>query len=82
MNTMIEIHDNNTNETGTYSVWYKENGETKRRIVDEKYVNCLLDMRQKEDFFMGKFKFKVKSEYDFKSVLLNGEKIAAFESQK
>jgi hypothetical protein len=30
-------------------------------------------MRQKEDFFMGKFKFKI-SEYDFIHLVVNGEK--------
>jgi hypothetical protein len=75
MNTQIEIHDNNTNETGTYSVWYKdETGEQHRRILSENYVNALLDMRQKESFFMGKYRFKIHSEYDFKTIVLNGEK--------
>lgn len=76
MNTKIEIHDNNTNETGTYSVWYKdENGVMHRRILSENYVNSLLDMRQKERFFMGEYKFKVHSEYDFTKIVLNGEKV-------
>jgi hypothetical protein len=75
MNTFIEIHDNNTNETGTYSVWYRnEQDILHRRLIDENHVNALLDMRQKEDFFMGKYRFKVSSEYDFKTIVLNGEK--------
>lgn len=74
MNTQIEIHDNNTNETGTYSVWYKDETNTMRkRILSENYVNALLNMNQKESFFMGKYRFKI-SEYDFKTIVLNGEK--------
>ena len=74
MNTTIEIHDNNTNETGTYSVWYKDAANVmQRRILSENYVNALLDMRQKQMFFIGKNKFKV-NEYDFKTIVLNGEK--------
>lgn len=75
MNTQIEIHDNNTNETGTYFVWYKQNGEDHRRVLTENYVNALLNMRQKEAFFMGKFRFKI-GEYDFIHLVLNGEKRA------
>jgi hypothetical protein len=71
MNTSIEIHDNNTNETGTYSVYYTDlDGTKKVRILSENYTNSLLDMRQKENFFIGHFKFKVKSEYDFRVILL------------
>lgn len=74
MNTQIEIHDNNTNETGTYSVWYKDETNTmQKRILSENYVNALLNMNQKESFFMGKYRFKI-SEYDFKTIVLNGEK--------
>lgn len=72
MNTQIEIHDNNTNETGTYKVWYKDNGVTKCCTLSENYVNSLLSMRQKEEFFMGKYKFGIK-EYDFVNVILNGK---------
>jgi hypothetical protein len=74
MDTKIEIHDNNTNETGTYKVWYFDNKQIKSRILSENYVNALLEMRQKEQFFMGKYKFKVLSEYDFKTIVINGEK--------
>jgi hypothetical protein len=75
MNTAIEILDNNTTNTGTYQVWYKdENGKKHFRFLSENYVNALLDMRQKESFFMGKYKFKIKSEYDFRTIVLNGEK--------
>lgn len=73
MNTKIEIHDNNTNETDTYKVWYKDNGINKVRTLGGNYVNALLDMRQKEAFFMGKYKFKI-NEYDFIHLVLNGEK--------
>jgi len=72
MNTMIEIHDNNTNETGTYKVWYKDNGKKSVRVLSENHVNSLLEIGQKEDFFMGKYRFKVKSEYDFRQIVLNG----------
>ncbi len=73
MKTTIEIHDNNTNETGTYKIWYWDNNKRCQRILDENHTNALLNMRQKEDFFMGKFKFKI-NEYDFKTIVLNGEK--------
>jgi hypothetical protein len=73
MNTFIEIHDHNTHEQGTYKVWYKENGETKQRLLSENYVNALLDMRQKEKFFMGVYRFKI-NEYDFRTIVVNGEK--------
>jgi len=75
MNTKIEIHNNDTNESGMYDVWYYDTaGILQKRRLSENYVNALLEMRQKEDFFMGKWKFKVKSEYDFKTIVLNGEK--------
>ena len=77
MNTNIEIHDEDFNTTGTYRVWYKdEQGNKQVRRLSENYVNALLEMRQKEDFFMGKYKFKVKSEYDFKTIVLQGQKVA------
>lgn len=66
MNTLIEIHSD-TQNTGYLSVWFKHNGETNRRICSEAYVNSLLNMRQKEDFFMGKYKFKI-SEPEFTSL--------------
>ena len=72
MNTLIEIHDNNTNETGFYSVWYRHNGATHSMKLPESYVNALLNMRQKEQFFMGKYKFKI-GEYDFIHLVVNGE---------
>lgn len=76
MNTQIEIHNENHNETGTYSVWYKDiNGKKCVRLLSDNYINALLDMSQKEDFFLGgKFRFRVKSEYDFKTIVLNGQK--------
>lgn len=74
MNTKIEIHNNDTNESGTYDVWYKVNGELHRRTLSENYVNALLNMRQKENFFMGKWKFKIESEYDFTTIVVNGDK--------
>jgi hypothetical protein len=74
MNTKIEIHNNSTSESGTYDIWYKDqNGETLKRILSENYVNALLDMRQKEKFLVGQYRFKINS-YDFKTIVLNGEK--------
>lgn len=73
MNTKIEIHENNTNETGTYRVWYRSiTGEKMVRVLSENYVNAILNMDQKERFFMGKNKFTI-GEYDFKTIVLNGE---------
>lgn len=82
MNTQIEIHNENNNETGAYKVWYKDlNGNNRFRILSDNYVNALLEMGQKEDFYLGhKFKFKVKSEYDFKTIVLNGEKREGLEA--
>lgn len=74
MNTQIEIHDNNTNETGTYKVFYKDSeGKQQARVLSEAYTNSLLNMRQKEDFFMGKYRFKI-DKYDFEKILIKGEK--------
>lgn len=73
MNTFIEIHNENTNETGTYKVWYKIGKAAHCRTLSENYVNALLSMEQKEAFFMGKTRFKV-GEYDFKTIVLNGDK--------
>jgi len=76
MKTKIEIHDEDFNTTGEYRVWYKdEQGKKAVRRLSDNYVNALLDMRQKEDFFMGKYRFKVKSEYDFKTIVLQGQKV-------
>jgi hypothetical protein len=68
MNTQIEIHDNNTNETGTFKVWFKLEKELKTITLSETAVNSLLTMRQKESFFIGKFKFKI-TETDFKELI-------------
>lgn len=74
MNTTIEIVDNNTIETGTYHIWYRDaENKKQKRELDENHVNALLDMRQKEQFFMGKYKFKI-GLYDFKTIILNGER--------
>lgn len=61
---LIEIHDNNTNETGTYKVWFKTGKGRECRRCSESFVNSLLDMRQKEKFFTGQYKFKISSIYD------------------
>ena len=78
MNTFIEIHDHNTIEQGTYRIWYKENGETKIRLLSESLTNSLLNMEQKHNFFMGQYRFKIESEYDFKTIILKGEVPAGF----
>ena len=72
MNTTIEIHENDTDNTGVYKVWYKENGQQKACLLSEQYVNSLLSMRQKESFFMGEYKFGI-SETDFVNVVINGK---------
>lgn len=70
MNTQIEINDSDTNVTGSYKVYYKDlDNKSKVKILSETIVNSLLNMRQKEDFFMGKFRFKI-NEYDFKKTFL------------
>ena len=66
----IEIHDNNTNETGTYKVWFTYKGEKTCRRCSEAFVNSLLNMRQKEDFFMGKYRFKISSIYDIEQLVM------------
>lgn len=62
INTKIDIRDNNTQETGTYKVYYKD--------TTENAVDSLLNMRQKESFFMGKYTFTIESEYDFKKAFI------------
>ncbi len=64
MKNVIEIHDTDTANMGYYSVWYKKDGELHKRLCSETLVNSWLNMRQKEDFFMGKYKFKI-LDYDF-----------------
>jgi hypothetical protein len=71
MQNKVQIHDNSTNETGTYKIWYKENGENKCRVLSEATVNSLLNMRQKEMFFIGQSVFIIESDYDFKTKILN-----------
>lgn len=67
---LIEIHENNTNETGTYKVWFKTGKGQECRRCSEAFVNSLLDMRQKEDFFIGKYKFKISSTYDIEQLVM------------
>ena len=73
MNTMIEIHNNDTVNTGEYDVWYKVGNKKYKRRLSENYVNALLEMEQKEKFFMGQYRFKI-NEYDFKTIVMNGDK--------
>lgn len=65
----IEIHDNNTTETGTYKIWFTYGGKKVARVCSETFTNSLLNMRQKEDFFMGKFRFKIDSIYDIEKLI-------------
>jgi len=72
MNQRIEIQDNNTETTGTYKVYYKDiDNKSQLKILSEPVVCNLLNMRQKEDFLMGKYKFTVESEYDFKKAFID-----------
>lgn len=64
MKTIIEIHEHNTIATGYYKVWFDYNGKTHTRLCSEALVNSFLNMRQKENFFMGVYRFGIK-EYDF-----------------
>jgi len=74
MNTKIDIHENKTALSGTYKVWYKNLANILHcRTLSESYINCLLSFEQKEKFFNGQYKFKI-NEYDFKTIVLNGEK--------
>jgi len=71
MNTKIIIYDNNTSVTGTYKVWYKDAaGNTQAKVISEEKINSLLNIRQKERFFMGQCKFKIESEFDFRTTFL------------
>lgn len=71
-NTRIEINDNNTDETGTYKVYYRDlSNKIQVKILSEEKVNSLLNMRQKEDFFMGKHKYTIESGFDFKKAFFD-----------
>lgn len=71
-NTRIEINDNNTEHTGTYKVYYRDlSNKLQMKILSEQKVNSLLNMRQKEDFFMGKLKFTIESDFDFKKAFFD-----------
>ncbi len=66
LNTKIEINDNNTDQTGTYKVYYRDlSNKLQVKILSEEKVDSLLNMRQKEAFFMGKYKFTIESGFDF-----------------
>lgn len=65
----IEIHENDTNVTGTYKIWFNYLGQKHCILLDEGETNSLLEMRQKEDFFLGKYKFVLKSSYDIKKLI-------------
>jgi hypothetical protein len=69
---IIEIHNENTNETGYLVIYYTANGKRQKRMATECFVNSILDLGQKEDFFMGKYRFKIKSDYD-KNLILNSK---------
>jgi hypothetical protein len=65
----IAIHDNNTNETGTYKIYFTHLGLRRSAILSESMTNALLSMGQKEDFFIGKYKFIIKSQSDINALL-------------
>lgn len=65
----ITIHDNDTNETGTYKVWFKYKEKDCVAILSEQEANSLLNMRQKEDFFMGQSSFRITSDYDIQQLI-------------
>ena len=69
MNTMIEIHDNNTNETDTYKVWYKDReGKQGCKVFTYDEITTILTREQEEKLFFAdrtKYRFKIQSEYDF-----------------
>jgi hypothetical protein len=65
MNTLIDIHDHSI---GTFSIWFKHNGGTHCIVMSESETDSLLTLRQKENFFIGKRKFKI-SQYDFKKII-------------
>jgi hypothetical protein len=64
---LIEIHNDDTVNTGYYSIWFKANGQMNKRKCSEAFTNSLLNMRQKEDFFMGKYRFQI-MDSDFKEL--------------
>lgn len=66
---LIEIHDNSAYETGYYKVYFKTGKGNEFRRCSEAFVNSLLNMRQKEDFFMGKYKFKITSLSDIAALV-------------
>jgi hypothetical protein len=72
---LIEIHEHDTINTGVYKVWYSDNGKKMCCLLSENYVNSLLNMRQKEDFFMGKYIFTV-NQYEFENVVIHGKERA------
>jgi hypothetical protein len=55
----IKIHDNDTRNTGTYTVWFMNGEKWASRTCTEAFVNGCLNMRQKEAFFMGKDTFAI-----------------------
>jgi hypothetical protein len=65
----ITIRDNDTNETGTYKIWFTMNKKEQAVVMSEGEINALLDMRQKERFFMGHSSFILKSSFDIQRLV-------------
>ena len=63
----ITIYQTSDNEVRDYKVHYSHNKEDHFSYMDE--VQQLLNMRQKEDFFMGKYIFMI-DDYDFTKYVL------------
>lgn len=66
MNTIISILDYPLPRTK--AIEFRYNKEMKRVILSESEADALLSMRQKEDYFMGKFRFKI-PESSFKTLI-------------
>lgn len=71
MNLKIELRPI-ANLHDTYRVYYTDasnKGATK--LLSGNTINSILNMRQKEELFIGFSKFNIESEYDFRKHILN-----------
>lgn len=56
----IEIHNNDTVNTGEYKIWFtQDNGIQNCCNASENFVSDILTKEQNEQFFMGKFIFEL-----------------------
>ena len=53
-------------------VYYKLNGISCKRKMDSNTIDSLLNMRQKENFFIGKYKFNITSKLDIEKYFIKG----------